>query len=112
MTSKLPRRSFAQGVLAAGAAGALSRAKSFAAVLPKNVGRLDGVQLAIVAIGGDGFGMHRREPAFLDIPDLGFTNVKSKLWYSELITPRYIESIQARCYQAALTRVSGRSPAT
>ncbi len=106
MTSKLSQRSFVQGFVAAGAAGALPQAESFAAALPKNVGRLDGVQLAIATICVDGFGMHRHEPAFRVIPDLGFTNVEFNLWYPELITPRYIESIQARCYQTGLTPVS------
>ena len=106
MTSKLSRRNFVNSVVAAGVAGALSQAEMFASAPPKNVDRLDGVQLAIATICVDGFGMHRHEPAFRVIPELGFTNVEFNLWYPDLITPRYIESIQSRCYQTGLTPVS------
>jgi len=105
MTSKRSRRSFVRTVAAAGAAGTLSRAETLAFAPPKNIGKLNGVQLAIATTCVDGFGMHRHEPSFRVITELGFTNVEFNLRYPELIASRYIESIQSRRNRSGLTPV-------
>ncbi|MCZ6675090.1 MAG: sugar phosphate isomerase/epimerase [Verrucomicrobia bacterium] len=80
--------------------------ESWGAKPPKSFPGIGGVHLAIATICTDGFGNHRHEPAFRVIPELGFKNVEFNLWYPELVTSSYIESLRQRCYAAGLTPIS------
>lgn len=100
---KFPRRNFLKNGVAAGlASGVLSRLSQGAASFANETG----VRLAIATICVDGFGDYGHEPAFRVIPELGFSNVEFNLWYPEVITPRYIQSIKNRCLETGLKPIS------
>ena len=64
-----------------------------------------GIELAIATICTDGFANHRHEPAFRLLPQVGIRAVEFNLWYPDLITPAYIDSLAARCDAARLIPV-------
>lgn len=65
-----------------------------------------GTALAVATICTDGFSNHHHDPAFRLVPQTGFTNVEFNLWYPDLLTPRYIDSLAERCAASDLRPVS------
>lgn len=105
MSTFISRRQFLyQTGWAAGAAGLLSTPSP--GLSAHHGQRSLGVRLAIATICTDGFGNHHHEPAFRVIPGLGFKNVEFNLWYADLLSPQYIDSVRSRCYASGLTPVS------
>ena len=65
-----------------------------------------GVQLAIATICTDGFANQHHEPAMRYIPEFGYRNVELNLWFSDQITPDYIQQLSERCAKVGLTPIS------
>ena len=72
---------------------------------PKNLDELSFIRLAVATICTDGFGNQHHEPAFKLIPQLGVRNVEFNLWYDDLLTPAYWDSLLKRCQDTGLTPV-------
>lgn len=63
------------------------------------------VELAVATICTDGFSNQHHEPAFRLLPQLGVRNVEFNVWFHDVITPRYLDSIRHRCERAGLKPV-------
>ena len=103
--SSFSRRNFLQ-TSSVGIASTLLARQGFSAESNGQFKGFDQVRLAIATICTDGFGNHHHKPAFEVIPTLGFRNVEFNLWYSDTITPEYIDSLAERCQKTQLKPIS------
>lgn len=106
--ARLSRRGFiGRCALGLGFAGLIRPSARAAAAAPAGVTRREPakVELAIATICTDGFANARHDPAFRLIPQTGIQAVEFNLWYPEVITPSYIDSIARRCDEHGLQPV-------